>query len=509
MNETKSKGKAPAIRRDTEVLALWAHGLLSTVNAVFLPMLWCTSRFLVLKGGGGSGKSIFAGRKILERCVTESGHRFLVVRKTLKSIKDSCFKQLCEQAEAFYSGHVVRITESPMHIVFDNGSEIIFSGLDNVEKLKSIYNVSGIWVEEASEITEYDFNQLNIRLRGRRRYYKQIILTFNPVSITSWLKKRFFDRSDPDATVSETTYKDNRFLPDEDIRVLLSFRDTDEYYFMVYCLGQWGVTGRTVFDAKRVSEQLSRLVPPLRRGFFLYRDDGLSISDMAFADDERGATVRIYREVEEGVPYVIGADTAGDGSDAFVAQVLNNVTKELCATLKMTTGEAEFARQLYCLGMHYNKALIAVESNFSTYPILELQRLSYPRQYVRTSFDEYTHKPRESFGFKTDKLTRNVAIAALIKHVKEKAHLIWDYDTLSEMLTFVRNEDFRPEAQEGAHDDCVMALAIALQAASQQRGYIELPSPDRGKWTEDMKEDWRHADKATRAELERRWGKMH
>ncbi len=507
MKKMKTKHNAvPQITKDTEALGEWAHDMLVTVNAVFIALLWCNSRFLVLKGGGGSGKSIFAGRKLLERCVTEAGHRFLVVRKTAKSLHDSCFRQLKEQAQAHYATHILKITENPMRIVFKNGSEILFSGLDNVEKLKSIYNVSGIWIEEASEISEFDFNQLNIRLRGKRKYYKQIILSFNPVSITHWLKKRFFDRRDADATVSETTYKDNRFLPIEDIKVLEAFRETDEYYYMVYCLGQWGVTGRTVFDARLISEQLARLLPPMRAGMFLYRDDGLMISDIQFSDDARAPILRIYKDVERGVPYVIGADTAGDGSDRFVAQVLNNVTGELVATLIMTEGEAEFARQLYCLGQYYNKALIAVEANFSTYPIMELQRLSYPRQYVRRSVDEYTHKPRESFGFRTDKLTRNVAIAALIKHVRAHSTLIWDYDTLSEMLTFVRNEDFRPEAQDGAHDDCVMALAIALQASEQARDYIE-PSEERSVWTEDMKEDYYRANKEQRAEMVRRWGK--
>ena len=122
---------------------------------------------------------------------------------------------------------------SLIHILisFANGSEILFAGLDDVEKLKSIYNITGIWIEEASELLEGDFNQLDIRLRGKTKYYKQIIITFNPISIMHWLKRRFFDRKDKRARVHESTYKDNRFLDEEAIRTLESFKETDEYYY--------------------------------------------------------------------------------------------------------------------------------------------------------------------------------------------------------------------------------------------------------------------------------------
>lgn len=217
------------------------------------------ARFLVLKGGGGSGKSIFAGRKILERAITEPGHRFLVCRKVARTLRESCFKQLLGQLADFYPDSGYKPNKSDLTISFRNGSEIIFAGLDDVEKLKSIYNITGIWIEEASELLEGDFNQLDIRLRGRTREYQQIILTFNPISIKHWLKKRFFDRKDPRARVHESTYKDNRFLDDAAIRTLESFQETDEYYYQVYCLGMWGVTGKTVFDGKAVAARLQAM----------------------------------------------------------------------------------------------------------------------------------------------------------------------------------------------------------------------------------------------------------
>ena len=241
-------------------VALWWKQMRETNNARFLPLLFDKHRFLVLKGGGGSGKSIFAGRKILERVTNEPGHRYLVVRKVAKTLRESCFEQLKKQAYEYYADQIAFIPKgkgSDMYIRFKNGSEILFAGLDDVEKLKSIFDITGIWIEEASELEEGDFNQLDIRLRTEFPFYLQMILTFNPISITHWLKKRFFDTKDPRATVHESTYKDNRFLTPEARITLEAFRETDEYYYMVYCLGQWGVTGKTVFNGKAVAERLT------------------------------------------------------------------------------------------------------------------------------------------------------------------------------------------------------------------------------------------------------------
>ena len=116
------------------------------------------------------------------------------------------------------------MNKSDMNITFANGSKILFAGLDDVEKLKSIYDITGIWIEEASELEEGDFNQLDIRLRTIFPYYLQILITFNPIRITHWLKKRFFDKPDPRARLHESTYKDNRFLTEEAIKTLEPLR---------------------------------------------------------------------------------------------------------------------------------------------------------------------------------------------------------------------------------------------------------------------------------------------
>lgn len=479
--------------------------LAATSNATFLPLFDDENRYLVLKGGGGSGKSIFAGRKILDRAVCEKGHRFLVCRKVGRTLRHSCFRQLLGQIAEHYADVPYKANQTDMRIFFpDSGSEIIFSGLDDVEKLKSIYNITGIWIEEASELLESDFNQLDIRLRGETEHYKQIILTFNPVNVRHWLKGRFFDRDADNATVHESTYKDNIFLDEEAKQVLEAFRDTDEYYYAVYCLGQWGVTGKTVFPAKAVTERLADAPAAVRVGYFLLEGDRYPKVRVTFIDDPEGP-LRIYEEPKAGHPYVIGGDPAGDGSDRFVLQCVDNVEKRQAATFRRRNiDEDEYAKQAFCMGIYYNEALIAMESNWSTYPILELERMRYPRQYVREAFDQYTHRVKDSFGFRTDRKTRPVIISRLISLVREDITRICDSDTLEEMLTFVRSESMRPEAEAGAHDDCIMALAIAVFAGHQQREYA-VPAVE-VEWTEDMREDYWAASEEERGVLVRRWG---
>lgn len=492
-------------------LAQWWKNLQETNNESFLPLFFDKHKHLVLKGSAGSGKSIFAGRKILERASTEPGHRFLVTRKVGKTLRESCFDQLKKQAYQYYADDILKIPQgksSDMYILFKNGSEILFAGMDDPEKLKSIHDITGIWIEEGSELTQDDFSQLDIRLRGKTKYYKQIIISFNPVSILHWLKKRFFDYKDPKGRIRthESSYLDNRFLPQEDRDTLESFKDTDPYYYQVYCLNQWGVIGASIFNKTVIGDKLLRLPKPECKGGFVYNYNEISISDIRWEDDSQGDIV-VYEKPKKGHPYVIGCDTAGEGSDWFVAQVLDNSNGKLVAKYRVQTDEDLFARQVFCLGKWYNTALIGIESNFSTHPNKELQRLNYPKLFLRQVEDRITGGFTMSVGFRTDKLTRPVIIAGLVGIMREHPECINDEETLNEMLTFGRNAKGRPEAAEGAHDDCVMALAIAYYIREQQSMTVQgTENPHKAHWEQDMYEDYWSADEEGKARLIQRWG---
>lgn len=450
-------------------------GLPEIVNKVYYPLFWDESRYLVLYGSAGSGKSVFITQKIVKRVIEEKGHKFLVIRKVGKTLRESVFAEFRNTISTWGLQQLFKINKTDMTITCLNGNQIIFAGLDDVEKLKSISGITGIWIEEASEIDQSDVQQLDLRLRGKTNHYKQIILSFNPVSILHWLKAYFFDSPPGNCKTVKTTYKDNRFLDQEYIRVLLALKDVDPYYYTVYALGEWGVIGKTIFPAQIVSERISYLQgrQPLMRGHFVYMftpDDKIDDSSITWVSDPDGY-ISIYANNQPDKFYVIGGDTAGEGSDYFTGQVLDAQTGVQVATLRHQTDEDLYARQIYCLGKAYNTALISIEANFSTYPIKELQRLGYRHQYRRESVDQITNKKEYRYGWLTTAKSRPLAIANLVRVVREQIDSINDLPTLEEMLTFVRNSKGKAEAQEGKHDDLILGLAIAHQARGQS--YME------------------------------------
>lgn len=227
-------------------------------------------------------------------------------------------------------------------------------------------------------------------------------------------------------------------------------------------------SGRCVFNQRAVilrREQARRREK--RTGRFVYDYDGAAIRNIRWTDAWDGE-ISIYTAPKDGYPYVIGADTAGDGSDWFVAQVLDNTTGRQVAMLRQQYDEDAFARQCMCLGYWYNTALLGIEVNFSTFPVKECQRLGYPRLYTRQTEDTYTHRYQKRYGFRTTALTRPLLVAGLVQQMRQDPASVQDRTTLWEMLSFVKNQRGRPEAMAGAHDDCVMALAIAHYIRPQQ-----------------------------------------
>jgi phage terminase large subunit len=482
----------------------------SVFNDVYLPFLDDDSRYLVFYGGAGSGKSVFIAQRYIYRLLTRPLCNVLVVRQVAETNRDSTFALLTQVINRWGLTRYFKINRSNLQIVCTaTGNTIIFKGLDDPEKLKSITFPRGelteVWIEEATEALEESLNQLDFRLRGGNTK-KQTVLSFNPISVNHWLKKRFFDKKSPKVKVLKTTYKDNKFLSKEDIELYESYKEIDPYYYAVYCLGEWGVYGKTVFKAINVQEQLNKEIKPVKVGYFDYDIDGDSITNIKFIEDEDGY-IKIYEDAVKGHPYVVGGDTSGEGSDWFIGAVIDNATKKQVAVLRHQFDEDIYSNQMYCLGKYYNDALLSVEANYSTYPVKRLEMLKYRNQYVREREDTYTHKIVQSFGYKTTKLTRPVLIAGLVEIVREKPELIVDKETLLEMLTFVRNEKGRPEAQNGAHDDCIMALGIAYITASQQSEEIkEEAAIKKVKWEADQWEDYERGTDEERKMMIELWG---
>lgn len=218
------------------------------INKKFYPLLWDEHRYLVLYGGAGSGKSVAAAQKLVYRTIADFSehkqkHKWLCLRKVASTIRESQFAMLRSVIEQWNMGQMFSIPKGTGDMTITHvpsGSQFIFAGLDDVEKLKSIVDISGVWIEEPSEITEEDFTQIDLRLRGGTATYKQIILTFNPIVAGHWLDKYFFQNPKEDALCVHSTYKDNAFIDSNYHKVIEKLKETNPAWYKVYGLGEWG-----------------------------------------------------------------------------------------------------------------------------------------------------------------------------------------------------------------------------------------------------------------------------
>lgn len=213
-------------------------------NDVYLPhLLDYSKRYEVYYGGAGSGKSVFIGQKLVVKAC-KSVRKVLVIRKYGTTLKDSVFQLIIDQLKKWHLYEHCTINLSTYTITLPNGSMFLFKGLDDSEKIKSITDITDIWVEEATEISEDDFTQLDLRLRALVGDL-QLLVSFNPVSKANWVYKRWFDPKavyDIEVTmILRTTYKDNRFLPTSYIKALEEKMTSNPVYYKIYALGEFAV----------------------------------------------------------------------------------------------------------------------------------------------------------------------------------------------------------------------------------------------------------------------------
>ena len=223
----------------------------NVLNPVFIPYLYNKKRYLILKGGSGGGKSHWACQKILHRVMTEKDHRFLIIRKVKDTIRKSVFQLFKDYISKWDLWDEFKIRDNNMTITFkSNGNEILFAGVDDPEKLKSMEGITGIWIEEATELYLKDFEEIDRRLRGIFHTYMQIILTYNPILKSNWTYKRFFtgltEEDKEDIEISTTTYKDNVYLKDDKAykKLLEGYTGNKR---TVYTLGQYGMLENAIY----------------------------------------------------------------------------------------------------------------------------------------------------------------------------------------------------------------------------------------------------------------------
>lgn len=218
---------------------------------------WNTNkRYRVCKGSRGSKKSKTAALNMIHRIYKYPESNGLCVRRFSNTLRDSVFSDLKWAIHKLGLDAYFDCTVSPMQIIRrSTGQKILFRGLDDGLKITSISVDKGVlcwvWIEEAYEITnEDDFNKLDMSIRGEvpDGYFKQITLTFNPWSATSWLKARFFDVSDDDVFTKTTTWQCNEWLDEADRNIFLKMKKNNPRRYRIEGEGEWGIAEGLIYE---------------------------------------------------------------------------------------------------------------------------------------------------------------------------------------------------------------------------------------------------------------------
>lgn len=282
------------------------------INKAYRPYLNATERTQIYFGGSSSGKSVF----LAQRCIYDvmnGGRNYLICRAVSKTVRRSVSNELQKVIDQWGVRRLFKTNQSDGFITCTNGYQILFTGLDDTEKVKSITPAKGvitdIWVEEATETALRDIKALYKRQRGGSdAIAKRLTLSFNPILLSHEIYKEFFtavgwaegqrEAKSDGLSILKTTYKDNAFLTEGDIYDLEN--EKDEYLYNVYTLGNWGVLGNVIFKNWRV-EDLSGM-----EGQWTNRRHGL---DFGFSNDPaalicshydpRTETIYVFNELYE------------------------------------------------------------------------------------------------------------------------------------------------------------------------------------------------------------------
>ncbi|MCI7043327.1 MAG: PBSX family phage terminase large subunit [Lachnospiraceae bacterium] len=215
-------------------------------------------RYRVVKGSRASKKSKTTALWYIYHIMKHKDANALVVRKTYRTLKDSCYTELKWAVKRLKVEHLWKFKENPLEAEYlPTGQKIYFRGLDDPLKVTSITVDVGclcwMWIEEAYEVMkEEDFDMLDESIRGAipegSDLFKQITLTFNPWNEHHWLKKRFFDNPDDETLAMTTNYKCNEWLDKADLKVFETMRKQNPRRYNVAGLGDWGIVDGLVYE---------------------------------------------------------------------------------------------------------------------------------------------------------------------------------------------------------------------------------------------------------------------
>ena len=384
-------------------------------NETYMPYLMDYShRYEVYYGGAGSGKSVFIAQKVLFKALNNK-RKVLIIRKTLNSQKDSCWRLMLEQLEQWKIRPYCKVRITDYAIELPNGSVLLFKGLDDAERIKSIVGITDIWIEEATELIEEDFDQLDLRLRARAANL-QMFVSFNPISKVNYVYRKWFSETatvGEDTLIVKTTYRDNRFLPEEYIKSLEKKIHTNPTYYRIYALGEFCSLDKLVYNNWRVEA----FEPP--------SDGKLVVGlDFGFTNDPTAIVASIVKDDDI---YVFREFTGTGKTNQQIADIITNMGFSKSVIIADSAEPKSVAEIRRCGIMRIRESQKGKDSiihgiqrlqgyNIIVHPsceniITELENYSWIKD---KATGEYTNKPIDMFNHSLDAL--RYSLQALDQH---------------------------------------------------------------------------------------------
>lgn len=315
-------------------------------------------RYRVCKGSRASKKSKTTALNNITRLMEYPQANLLCVRKTYRTLKDSCFTELKWAIHRLGVDAWWDIKESPLEMTYKpTGQKILFRGLDDPLKVTSITVEVGVlcwlWIEEAYEISsEADFDTLDESIRGEvpPGLFKQITLTFNPWNEHHWIKHRFFDAApDPDILAMTTNYTCNEWLDAADKKVFETMKRNNPRRYRVAGLGDWGIVEGLVYEnweERLFSIDEVRKTPGIKSAFgldFGYTNDPTAL--FCGLIDTSSKTLWVFDEIYK--PGMSNEDIAAAVTEAGYAK----------ERIRADSAEPKSIDRLYALGLaHIRRA---------------------------------------------------------------------------------------------------------------------------------------------------------
>lgn len=368
---------------------------LEAFNTVYLPQLDNMARIQIVYGGSSSGKSAFKAQQVVIDLM-RGARNYLVCRQVGRTLRGSVSQEIQKVISSWGLRSAFNVNKSDGTITCRNGRQVIFAGLDDVEKLKSITPAVGVltdvWIEEATEAQQASVKQLLKRQRGGSSDVpKRLHMTFNPILKQHWLYSTYFaparwaddqtEYNSPELSILKTWYIHNRFLTPEDIRDLEA--ETDHYYRDVYTFGNWGVLGNVIFrnwESRDLSGMRDQFTNPRNGLDFGYSSDPAALVLTHY--DTKGKTIYIYDELYE----------RGLTNDLLAAEIRKRAPK---AYIVVDSAEPKSAQELRGYGVSVGEAKKGKDSVLHGVQWLQQQRIIVDVNCVNTIAELQQYKWRE------------------------------------------------------------------------------------------------------------------